>query len=160
MFHKNNDDEMDEQVKPKKKGSLIRRVKFISILFVVGTVLFGGLNLQSPETDAKDITNIQQDIGNGTLIFTLVIEVDNPNIMTTKLTGVDAEAYIDGQYAGPVESDKEFTIRGMRKTDIEIDFQIDGYAGGSMIKVEGKATVRIMGSISFEKNIDKEKPIV
>jgi len=118
------------------------------------------LNMREPETETKDIKSVE--VSGGKLHFTLVIEVDNPNMLGAKLVKVDTKVYLideDGhdQYIGPAISEKEFTIKGSGKSDIEVKLTVDNIGTGEKIRVEGTATIRVFGLKEFEKDIDHEE---
>ncbi len=125
---------------------------------VIGLVVFAAMNMREPETEIKDIDSVE--ISGGKVHFTLVIEVDNPNMVGAKLVKVDTKVYIDNQYIGPAVSEKEFTIEGGGKSEIEVKFTLDHVGGGNTIRVKGTATVNVFGIKDFEKDIDREEHIV
>ena len=132
-----------------------KQIIVIAAVVIVFLVVFAALNMREPETETKDIKSVE--VSGGKLHFTLVIEVDNPNMLGAKLVKVDTKVYIDNQYIGPAISEKEFTIKGSGKSDIEVKLTVDNVAYGDTIKVEGTATIRVFGLKEFEKDIDHEE---
>jgi len=153
MFKKKNEEDEGEQGK-KKKGFL-RRMKLLVALVVIGSLVFGGMNIKSPDTEVTDINGAE--VSGGKLHFTLVITVDNPNSLGAKLIKVDTDVYVDDDYVGPAVSDKEFDIEPNGKSDIEIKLTVDNYAnpmGNNTIRVKGYATVKVLNLIEYDKDID------
>jgi len=126
----------------------------ITIFLIVLFFAFVGA-VQKPSVNVIDMNFRGFSGGGADLVIDL--EVDNPNILSGTLTGLDAIVYVNGGEVGPANIEREYPIAGQRVSPVEVVVHMQNVPLGGLsgsIRAVGTAHLRI-GPLPFDLPFDE-----
>ena len=152
-----------------KKGrdfALEKKTLFIIVIIVVIIVILAGFfaSLSEPGVEVAGIRFKSVSLSQLSISFYVTLDVDNSNPIGGKLTGVDANVYIDGQFIGTSYSEREFDIDANAVSEVEVVLDVTSVPLGLLTKnsveveVEGTTYLKV-SFLDFEVPFDETRTV-